>query len=95
MGWLSFLIGVVAAYLLYSEGSGALLTASLLLLALNFWTWGVMHNHATESARRRSSYTGGFADFIEADVDAVPNGVAIGNIVTSAGLLVLLIIALL
>ena len=40
---------------------------------------GMMHNYATDAAKRRSDHTGGFYDFRKQDADAVPNWITVVN----------------
>ncbi len=50
-----------------------LMTVAFIVSIGCFWSWGVMHNFATEAAKRRRGYKGGFYDFAEKDVQTVPN----------------------
>ena len=94
MGWLSVAVGVIAAALLYGTGHGVLFTFSVVFTIACLCSWGVMHNFATESAKRRSTYTGGFYDLTEIEVDSVPNWVTTINMLSTFAVVVILIIAL-
>jgi len=76
MGWLSVLIPVVAAALLFRAGHIILGTLAVVAMVGAFWSWGVMHNFATESAKRRSDYSGGFYDLTADDINVVPDWIA-------------------
>jgi hypothetical protein len=91
MGWLSVVIGVGAAILLYRAGGGALFWASLVATAVAAWSWGVMHNFAMEAAKRRSSFQGGSYDITEEEADSAPNWLATVNMLATIGCLSLLI----
>ncbi len=80
MGWLGLVISVVAVWLLWDNG-GIWLAAAIAVGVIELWSWGVMHNHATNAAKNRSSYTGGFSDFTMREIDAVPNWLAMVNMV--------------
>ena len=60
MGWLGIVLSVVATWLLRDDGWLWLVAAAVVLL--QFWTYGIMHNHAVESAKKREDYSGGFHD---------------------------------
>jgi len=53
-----------------------------------------MHNFATEAAKRRPGYQGEFASFTPGEIDAVPNWIAIVNMVLSLIALGLLVAAI-
>ncbi len=46
MGFLSVLIGAVAAFLFYITGHLALMILAILVVFGNFWSWGVLRNEA-------------------------------------------------
>ena len=93
MGWLSIIAGAGAATLFFLGGYLALAGAAALVTVGAFWTYGVMHNFATDSAKRRRSYDGGFSDLSENDLNAVPNGLALLNLLASLACFGLLITA--
>lgn len=91
MGWLSVLMAAGAAWLFRSEGQTLWMWVSVAVAIGCLWSWGVMHNFATNSAKQRASYRGGFFDFTEADVDAVPDGIAALNMLFTLAALAALI----
>ena len=60
MGWLSVLVAIVAVVLLYGTEHGILFALAIACAAGCFWSWGIMHNYATNAAKKRSSYRGDF-----------------------------------
>ena len=94
MGWLSVAIGVVAARLFYGTGHGVLFTLSIVFTIACLCSWGVLHNSATEAAKRRFTYTGGFYDLTKAEVDSAPNWVTTINMLSTLAVVVLLIVAI-
>ncbi len=89
MGWLGIVLSLVAAWLLRDDGWLWLVAAAVALLEV--WSYGIMHNHAVESAKKRLDYSGGFFDFNDRDWDAVPNWLAVVNMagfLAAVGLLV-------
>lgn len=91
MGWLSVLSSSVAAYLLFASGHTVLMVVAVATAVGSLWSWGVMHNCATDAAKRRSDYTGGFYDFTKQEADAVPNWISFVNMVFSILGVILLI----
>ena len=75
MGWLGPVLGAIAAWLFYRSSHVVLMWLAILSAVGCFWSWGVMHNYAVEAAKRRKSYTGGFSDFTDSEVDSVPDGI--------------------
>lgn len=94
MGWLGVLIGVAAGVLFYKAGSLGLMGVCIAITALNFWSYGVMHNQAVESAKHRAGYVGGFYDLTESDLRAVSGRLTQVNMATTLGLIGLLVTAL-
>lgn len=76
MGWLSVLICCIAAYLLFKTGRTVLMIVAIIAAIGCFWSWGVMHNYATESAKRRTNYTDRFYDIMPHEAQAVPDRIA-------------------
>ena len=76
MGWLSVLLSGIAAFLLFKTGHTVLMILAIIATIGCFWSWGVMHNFATESAKRRRNYGGGFHDIIPQEVESVPDWIA-------------------
>ena len=46
MGYLSVLIGAVAAFLFYITGHLALMILAIIVIFGNFWSWGVLRKEA-------------------------------------------------
>jgi hypothetical protein len=80
MGWLQVLLGAIAAILFWRDGSLVLAILAAVACIGSFWSWGVMHNYATEEAKKRSDYSGSFYDITPSEADSVPNWVAGVNI---------------
>jgi uncharacterized membrane-anchored protein len=91
MGWLSVLLSGIAAFLLFKAGHTVLMILAILAAVGCFWSWGIMHNYATDLAKRRSDYTGGFYDITNREAQAVPDWISTVNMVFSLAGLVLLI----
>lgn len=89
MGWLGVGLGVLACWLLY--GSPVAFWLALVATLGVLWTYGVMHNYATESAKRRSGYTGRFYDLTDRDVASAPDWLAGLNLLLTVIVLVLCI----
>lgn len=94
MGFLGPIIGVGAAWLFFRDDSFWLGCIAAVLSLISFWTWGIMHNQATEAAKRRSSFRGGFSDFTASEVDAVNNKLAAINFLSTLGATALMVVAL-
>lgn len=92
MGWLGVLMSGVAAWLLWDNGIIWIVCAIGVGLT-QFWSWGVMHNHAVMAARNRKSYSGKFYDFTRDELDTAPNWVTAVNIVSFFAALALIITA--
>ena len=93
MGWLTVTFAIIASVLFYGTGHTILLVIAIVFGIADFWSWGVMHNYATDQAKRRSSYSGGFYDFTRAEVDSVPNWITGINMAFSLANVALLIVA--
>jgi len=94
MGWLSVLLSGTAAFLLFKTGHNVLMILAIIASIGCFWSWGVMHNYATELAKRRKYYTGKFHDILPHEADAVPDWITWANMGFSLFGLILLIIGL-
>jgi hypothetical protein len=91
MGWLSALVGIAAAVLLYGTGHEILFALAIASVAGCFWSWGIMHNYATNTAKKRSSYRGNFYDFTGQEIQSAPNWITVVNMIltlTAVGLLI-------
>jgi len=80
MGWISVLLSVLAALLMFFKGHIILMLLAIIVAIGSLWSWGIMHNYATEFAKRRPSYKGSFYDFTNKEVQLVPNWITILNI---------------
>lgn len=91
MGWLHVLISGIATFLFWKTQSYLLMIISIFVLLGTFWSYGIMHNFATEAAKKRKSYTGGFRDFTYEEVQAVPDWITAINMVMSILGIILLV----
>lgn len=73
MGWLPVIISAIAAYLIYDTGHTVMFAIAIITVIGCFWSWGIMHNFATDLARKRSNYSGEFGDIKDFEAQAVPN----------------------
>ena len=90
MGWLGVVLSVAAAWLLRDQG-WLWLAGAIAVGMLEFWSWGIMHNYATESAKKRPDYSGGFFDIEPRDATSVPDWIATVHMIgfiAAVGLLV-------
>lgn len=83
-----------AAFLLYASGHLVLFALAILAAVGCWWSWGIMHNYATDAARQRPTYRGGFNDITEAEATAVPNWIAKINLGFSLAAFALLVTAI-
>ena len=91
MGWLNVLLSAFAGVLLYDTAHTVLLVLAIGATIGSFWSWGIMHNYATEAAKGRPSYRGGFNDIRVEEANSVPNWIALVNFGFSfAGILLLI-----
>lgn len=93
MGWLSVLIGLAGAWGFYADGRLALMWIEIATTIVALWSYGVMHNFAVASAKRRADYNGGFYVLTHADLNAVPDRLAQLNMLVSLAALILAIVA--
>ncbi len=92
MGWLAVVLSGVAAFLHFRTGHTLLMVIAIVAAVGCFGSWGIMHNYATELAKRRSNYAGGFYDITDREAEAVPNWLAALNMIfTMAGVVLLII----
>jgi len=94
MGWLPVLISGLAAFLLFKTGHTVLMIFAIFVAICCFWTWGIMHNYATNAAKRRPNYSGKFFDLTNRDIQAVPDWLSMVSMLFSIGGLVLFIIGI-
>ncbi|MFQ5787405.1 MAG: hypothetical protein ACE5H1_05435 [Thermodesulfobacteriota bacterium] len=52
-GWISVIASLIATILLYGTGHSYLFFFAVLITIACFWTFGIMHNYATSSAKSR------------------------------------------
>jgi len=52
-GWISVVAGLLAAIFLYGTASSYLFLFAILITIANFWSFGIMHNYAINSAKSR------------------------------------------
>lgn len=52
-GWISVISSLLAAILLYGTGPSYLFIFAILITIACFWTFGIMHNYAINSAKSR------------------------------------------
>lgn len=52
-GLISVIISVLAAFAFYGTGHPLLFGLCLVIVILSFWSWGIMHNYALNSANAR------------------------------------------
>jgi hypothetical protein len=83
MGWLHIAIGIIACLLLYSTENWIAFWVAVVAAMGSFWSLGIMHNFATESAKRRPSYKGGFCDLTAGEANAAPNWATLVNLLFS------------
>jgi len=83
MGWLNVLISAITTYLFWKTGSNLLMIISFLALIGVAWSYGIMHNFATRAATKRESYSGGFHDFSNKEMDSVPDWITSVNLIFS------------
>jgi len=94
MGFLSVIITAVAAHLFFGIDHSFLGALAVIVSIGTFWSWGIMHNFATDKARQRKVYCGGFYDITEKEADSVPNWIASVNFVFALSGFILLITAI-
>lgn len=70
MGWLPVLVSGVAAFLLFKTGHTFLMVGAIVNVVGCFWLWGVLHNYATDHAKRRPDYSGRFYDITKREANA-------------------------
>jgi hypothetical protein len=91
MGWLSVLVSAGAAFLLFKTGHTVLMVVAIVAAVGCLWSWGIMHNYATDLAKLRSNHTGGFYDITNRETQGVPDWIASVNMFFSLAGFILLI----
>ena len=94
MGWFSALLPSIAVFLFFYTGRTILMVIAIITVMGCLWSWGIMHNYATELAKRRPDYKGEFYDITEREAQNVPDWISIINILFSLVGLILLIIGI-
>lgn len=93
MGFLGVVIAGVATWLLWDNG-WPLITVSIIVTAIEFWSWGVMHNYAVDAAKERPGYSGKFYDFAKREVESVPDWLGVVNFLGFVAAICMLIMGL-
>ena len=93
MGWLGVVISAIAAWLLW-DNRWLWFIVAVGVGVIELWSWGMMHNYTTEAAKHRESYTGGFYDFTEREVEAAPDWIVQLNLVGFIAAIGILIVGL-
>lgn len=87
MAWVWVFLSSVAAVLMHRTGHVLLMAIAIFAAVGCFWSWGVMHNFATELAKQRRDYSGRFYDITPGEAQSVPDFIAGLNMIFSlAGL---------
>lgn len=91
MGWFSVVLSGIAALLLFKTGHTILMVIAIITAIGCFWSLGIMHNYATELAKRRPNYRGEFYDITHQEAQEVPDWISWINMAFSLLGLILLI----
>jgi hypothetical protein len=95
MGWIGVLLGSLAAIIFFFVSNHIMLCIIALLITMGcFWSWGVMHNYATEMAKRRLNYTGQFFDITPEDTHAVPDWITRINMAFTIGAIIIFLLSI-
>lgn len=81
MGCLSIILSLIATFILFKIGHIVLMYIAITIAIGCYWSWGIMHNFATEMAKKRPDYSGSFFDITKSEARSVPNWITIVNIV--------------
>jgi len=95
MGFLGPAIGAGAAWLLFTGDAFWLGCVAAAFALISLWTWGIMHNQATEAAKRRLGFRGDFFDFRASEIAAVSDKLTVLNFFSTFGAAVMMGVALL
>ena len=74
-------MSAAATWLLWDNGI-LLPVAAIAIGVIQFWSWGVMHNHAVMAARSQRRYSGKFYDLTKEEIDSAPNWVTAINMIS-------------
>ena len=94
MGWFYVAISIIAAIIFFKSGHIILMIISIVAALGCFWSWGVMHNYATDIAKQRLGYTGKFYDINKEEANAIPNWITFINVLFASAGFILLIISI-
>ena len=83
MGWLTVLLSAAGTFFFFKSGYTILGVITVIIMIGCFWSYGVMHNYATEMAKRRANYTGSFYDITSKEAEAIPDWIALINMAFS------------
>ena len=69
-GLISVILSVLAAIAFYGTGHSLSFWLCVVIVVLSFWSWGVMHNYAMNSAKARGKQEHGshFAVYSRGDI---------------------------
>lgn len=95
MWWIYVLISEIGVFLFWKEQNNLLLIIGIIVLIGTVGSYGIMHNYATDEAKKRSSYIGGFNDFTTEEVESIPNWITSINMIMSIIGIILLVISVL
>ena len=95
MAWLPVVLGAATCWILYRSDEIVLFIVVFLLTLISFWSWGIMHNFATEEAKKRPAYTGGFYDLTKQEARVAPDWITRINFVSSIGIALIFLYAVL
>jgi len=94
MGWIPIACAAIGAWLFHVSQNDWLFWIALCTGVLSLWSYGVMHNYATEAAKQRPGYSGKFYDISESEADSVPNWLAAASMLSSVAAMFLFVIAI-
>lgn len=92
MGWFSVFISMISAVILLRTNHMIVGIIAVITTIGSFWSWGIMHNYATNSAKRRKGYKGGFFDLTDQEIESVPDWITFTNMIFTIGGIILLIV---
>jgi hypothetical protein len=84
MGWIGVLLGLIGVVISFLSSYYTIAVLCLVSSVGCFWSYGVMHNYATNMARQRASYSGRFYDITPDETRAAPDWITRTNVVFTA-----------
>jgi hypothetical protein len=84
MGWIGVLLGLIGAIISFLSSYYTVAVLCLVSSVGCFWSYGVMHNYATNMAKQRASYSGRFYDITPDETRAAPDWITRINIAFTA-----------